>query len=254
MMTRDELLQVLRAELPQMLKDDPMFRAQVIGVLSEVLITKAEFTQMLDELRAMRIKSERRFDGVNERLEAYDQRFDAIDRRFDGVESELGGVQSRLDGVESELGGVQTELGGVKSQLDGVETRLAEVEVGQGSLELCAGRGLEDVIRQAIEGYSGISPLQAQKLTLIDETGEFRQPGAVVEFDALVTNGRKFLVEVKNYAKSDDVWAFYEKARFAETKLGERFELVSIAPAATRSAVKVADQLGIHCHTSSIRD
>lgn len=46
-MTREEVLQWLETELPPMLREDPMFRAQVIGLLSEALVTKAEFTQML---------------------------------------------------------------------------------------------------------------------------------------------------------------------------------------------------------------
>lgn len=111
------------------------------------------------------------------------------------------------------------------------------------------GRRLEDDVRQVIENFSGIGPLKAERLVLIDETGEFRHPGATVEFDAVVTNGRKFLVEVKSYADADDVWTFAGKARFAETKLGESFEKVLICPAASRSAQELAQTLGIACYT-----
>ena len=116
------------------------------------------------------------------------------------------------------------------------------------------GRGLEDAIRQVIEAFSGVGPLKAERLILIDETGQFRHPGAVVEFDALVTNGHKFLVEVKNYAEADEVWGFYQKARFAEAKLGEMFEKVLIAPAATQSAVALAKQLGVTCYTFRVTE
>jgi hypothetical protein len=251
-----------------MLKDDPMFRAQVIGVLSEVLITKAEFTQMLDELRAMRLESERRFDEVNERLEAHDRRFDAVDqrleahdRRFDAVDHRLDAVDHRLDAVDHRLDAVDHRLEAldwrfdrVDEQFDAVRAENAKILISVGALGGRMGRKLEDVIRQVIEHYSGLGPLKAERLTLIDETGECLHPGATVEFDALVTNGHKFLVEVKSYAKPGDVSAFHRQACFAEAKLGETFEKVLIAPSATPAAVALAKQLGIICHTFSVEE
>jgi hypothetical protein len=324
MMTRDELLQWLSTELPKMLREDSMFRSQVIGVLSEVLVTKGEVTQILDELRAMRAESERRFEAVaarfeamldemrtmradfERRFEAVDARFEAVDarfeamldemrtmradfeRRFEAVDARFEAVAARFEAMLDEMRTMRADFErrfeavaarfeavaarfeamldemrtmradferrfeAVDRRFDAVENRLAGVEIGLGSLGLRMGRGLEDIIRQVIENYSGVGALKAERLTLVDEAGECLHPGATVEFDALVTNGRKFLVEVKNFAKPGDVSAFYRKARFAETKLEETFEKILIAPAATRSAVELAKQLGIICHTFSV--
>jgi len=180
----------------------------------------------------MRADFERRFEEV-------DRRFEAADRRFEAIVEELRTLRSDF---EQWVRFSQQEFAALR-------VRVAEMGIGLGSLGLRMGQGLEEVIRQVIESFSGAGPLKAARLVLIDEAGELYQPGARVEIDALVTDGRRFLVEVKNYAKTDEVWAFHRKAQFAEAKLGETFEKVLIAPAATASAVALAKQLGIICYT-----
>ena len=230
MLTRDELIQWMRTELPRLLQEDPAFRAQVIGILSEALVSKGELTRLLDELRAMREEAQRRFE--------------AADRRFEAIVEELRTLRSDF---EQWVRFSQQEFAALR-------VRVAEMSIGLGSLGGRMGQGLEEVIRQVIESFSGAGPLKAARLVLIDEAGELYQPGARVEIDALVTDGRKFLVEVKNYAEADEVWAFHRKARFAEAKLGETFEKVLIAPAATASAVALAKQLGIICQTFRVME
>ena len=187
----------------------------------------------------MRADFERRFEEVDRRFEAVDRRFEAADRRFEAIVEELRTLRSDF---EQWVRFSQQEFAALR-------VRVAEMGIGLGSLGLRMGQGLEEVIRQVIESFSGAGPLKAARLVLIDEAGELYQPGARVEIDALVTDGRRFLVEVKNYAKTDEVWAFHRKARFAEAKLGETFEKVLIAPAATASAGALAKQLGIICYT-----
>jgi len=321
MMTHEELIRWLKAELPRLLQEDPSFRAQVIGILSEVLVSKGELARLLEELRAMREESQRRFEAADRRFEAIveemramradferrfeevdrrfeaiveemramradferrfeevDRRFEAADRRFEAIVEEMRAMRAdferrfeevdrrfeqvdrRFEAADRRFEAIVEELKTLRSDFEywvrfsqqeftALRVKLAEVSVGLGSLGGRMGEGLEDVIRQVIEGFSGIGPLRATRLVLIDEAGEIYQPGARVEIDALVTNGRKFLVEVKNYAEADEIWAFYRKAHFAEAKLGETFEKVLIAPAATASAVALAKQLGITCHT-----
>ncbi len=263
-MTHEELIRWLKAELPRLLQEDPAFRAQVIGILSEVLVSKGELTRLLEELRAMREEAQRRFEAADRRFEAiveemramradFERRFEEVDRRFEQVDRRFEAADRRFEAIIEELKTLRSDfeywVRFSQQEFTALRVKLAEVSVGLGSLGGRMGEGLEDVIRQVIEGFSGIGPLRATRLVLIDEAGEIYQPGARVEIDALVTNGRKFLVEVKNYAEADEVWAFHRKAHFAEAKLGETFEKVLIAPAATASAVTLAKQLGITCHT-----
>jgi len=296
MLTRDELIQWMRTELPRLLQEDPAFRAQVIGILSEALVSKGELTRLVDELRAMREESQRRFEAADRRFEAIveelramradferrfeevDRRFEAADRRFEAIVEEMRAMRAdferrfeevdrrfeavdrRFEAADRRFEAIVEELRTLRSDFEqwvrfsqqefaALRVRVAEMGIGLGSLGLRMGQGLEEVIRQVIESFSGAGPLKAARLVLIDEAGELYQPGARVEIDALVTDGRRFLVEVKNYAKTDEVWAFHRKARFAEAKLGETFEKVLIAPAATASAVALAKQLGIICYT-----
>ncbi|MDW8239194.1 MAG: DUF3782 domain-containing protein, partial [Acidobacteriota bacterium] len=165
-----------------------------------------------------------RFDQIEQHLTAHDQRFDQVDQRLS---------------THDQL-------------LEDLRAEVAKVAVSVGALGGRMGWKMEDVIRRVIEHFSGLRKLKAKPFTIIDDTGECFQSGATIEFDALVTNGRKFLVEVKSYAKPGDVWAFHRKARFAEKKLNETFDKVLIAPAASQAALDLANELGITCYTFSV--
>jgi hypothetical protein len=280
MMTQDELVDWMRTELPKMLQADPMLRAQVIGVLSEVLVSKGELTQVLEKLRDLRAESNQRFEAVDRRFEAIQEEMRAMradsNRRFEAMQEEMRAMRAdfnqrfeamheemramradsnqRFEAIDRRFEAVDRRFEAVFAEFAALRAKVAEAFVGLGPMGRRLGEGLEDVIRQVIENFSGVGPLKAERLIVVDETGKVRHPGADVEFDALVTNGRKFLVEVKNYAEPDEVWSFYQKARLAETKLGETFEKVLIAPAATQSAVALAKQLGIFCHTFRVME
>lgn len=226
-MKAEEFLTLLRGELPKLLKEDADFRAQIIGMLAESLGTKGEFLTLLEEIRALRTSSDRRFEAIDRRFEAMDRRFEAIDRRFEAIERTL----------------------------DEHTQQLRELRVGMGSLGGRMGRGLEEVIRQVIQDFSGVGELTAERLVLEDETGEvFGVAGARLEFDAYVRDGRRFLVEVKNYLKEGDVLAFHRKAAFAEKRLGMPVEKVLFAPAVERKALETAEGLGILIRTFSVVD
>ena len=222
-MDKQELLDFLRTELPNLLRDDPDFRARLIGVLSEAMGTKAEFNALLQELREMRKESDKRFEQMDKRFQEmrsdFEKRFEQVDKRFDHV-----------------------------------DLRLNEFSIAFGSLGARTGKALEDVIRQVIEQYSGIEKLKAERLVIKDTEGElYGTKGADVEFDAYVSNGKKFLVEVKSYTDQGDVLNFNRKALFAERKLG-KVEKVIITPAIEKSALRKSKELGIEVHAFTIVD
>ncbi|MEW6045348.1 MAG: DUF3782 domain-containing protein, partial [Bacillota bacterium] len=123
---------------------------------------------------------------------------------------------------------------------------LRELRIGLGSLGHRSGRGLEEAVRATVEEFSGVGPLQAERLVLKDAAGEvFGIPGQAIEFDAFVHDGRRFLVEVKGFAEPEDVLKFFRKLQFAQRQLDEPFERLMIAPFAQKRAVQLAQELGI---------
>jgi hypothetical protein len=197
-------LEQLRRALPALLREHPEVRHEVWGIMLEAFPSRQEFMALLDEMRAMREDSNRRFEEMrqemnqrfkemrqemNQRFETVDQRFEAVDHRFEMVIGELREMRVHL----SALGGR-------------------------------VGHGLEEAIRGVVEEFAGHAFPVAERLVLRDEAGEvFGIAGAEVEFDLYAHNGEAYVVEVKSHLKPGDVLIFHKKMQFAREKLGREF-------------------------------
>lgn len=216
----EDLVRWLRERLPRLLQEDPRFGAEVVGILAQTLSPRSELIRVLEEIRALREDMGRRFEAMDERFRALQE---DMDRRFQ----------------------LQAEI------LDRHGRDLRYLRVGFGSLGRRFGLGFEEAVRGLVEEFAGIGPLRAERLVLRDEAGEvFGVPGQVIEFDAFVHDGDRFLVEVKAFAQREDVLLFRRKVEFAAQRLGQTFRAVMVAPFAHRRAVETARELGVQILTA----
>jgi hypothetical protein len=157
------------------------------------------------------------------------QRFEAVDRRFEAVLQEMN---QRFEAVDR--------------RFDAIDRRMDEMTVHLSSLGARVGYGLEHMVRSVVEEFAGQTFPMAERLVLLDDTGAvFGVPGAEVEFDLYARNGTAYLVEVKSHVKTGDVAPFYQKVRFAETKLGRQVTPLIIALSMERGAEQKMRQLGV---------
>jgi predicted nucleic acid-binding Zn-ribbon protein len=106
-----ELLEQLRRALPRLLREHPEVRHELWGLMLEAFPARQEFTAFLDELRALREDSNRRFEALQreiaQRFEVVDRRFEAVDQRFETLLREMNQrfevVDRRFEGVIAEL-------------------------------------------------------------------------------------------------------------------------------------------------------
>ena len=88
-----ELIEQLRRALPRLLREHPEVRHELWGLMLEAFPSRQEFLAFLEELRALREESNRRFEAVDQRFEPLlremNQRFEAMDWRFEGIIAEL---------------------------------------------------------------------------------------------------------------------------------------------------------------------
>lgn len=216
----EDLVRWLRERLPRLLQEDPRFGAEVVGILAQTLSPRSELIRVLEEIRALREDMGRRFEAMDERFRVLQE---DMDRRFQ----------------------LQAEI------LDRHGRDLRYLRVGFGSLGRRFGLGFEEAVRGLVEEFAGIGPLRAERLVLRDEAGEvFGVPGQVIEFDAFVHDGDRFLVEVKAFAQREDVLLFRRKVEFAAQRLGQTFRAVMVAPFAHRRAVETARELGVQILTA----
>ena len=249
--TDEDLVRWLRERLPRLLQEDPRLGAEVVGILAQTLSPRSELLRVLEEIRAVREDFGRRFEAMDQRFRALqeemDRRFEAIDQRFRVLQEEM---DRRFEAMDQRFRALQEDMDrrfALQAELLRQHGReLRTLRVGFGSLGRRLGFGFEEAVRRIVEEFGGVGPLKAERLTLRDENGElFGVPGQVVEFDALVHDGERFLVEVKAFAEEEDVLLFRRKVEFAARHLPQPFRAVMVAPFAHRRAIQAARRLGV---------
>jgi hypothetical protein len=192
----------------------------------EAFLSRQEFLAFLDELRALREESNRRFEAMDRRFEALQRE---MDRRFEALQREMH------QGFEA-----------ADKRFEGVIAELREQRLHLAALGGRVGRGLELIVKGIVEEFAGESFPLADRLVLVDTQGEvFGVQGAEVEFDLYAHNGRAYLVEVESHLKTVDVLKFQRKAVFAEAKLGRPLTRLIIALSMDSKAEALMQRLGI---------
>lgn len=223
---REQFVAWLREELPRLLREDPRFASEIVGILAQTLSPRAELARILEEIRDLR-------EDFSKRFEAIDRRFEAMDRRFEALHQEM---DRRFEALQRDM----------DRRFELQARTLRQLQVGLGSLGRRFGLGFEQAVRAIVEEFAGLGPLAAERLVLRDEAGEvFGVRGQTVEFDAFIHDSRRFLVEVKGFAEPEDVLNFFRKVEFARKALQVPFEPVLVAPFAHPRAVQLARELGI---------
>lgn len=223
---RDQFVAWLREELPRLLREDPRFTSEIVGILAQTLSPRAELNRILEEIRDLR-------EDFSKRFEAIDRRFEAMDRRFKALQQDM---DRRFEALQRDM----------DRRFELQARTLRQLQVGLGSLGRRFGLGFEEAVRAIVEQFAGLGPLAAERLVLRDEAGEvFGVKGQTVEFDAFIHDSRRFLVEVKGFAEPEDVLNFFRKVEFARKTLQEPFQPVLVAPFAHPRAVQLARELGI---------
>jgi hypothetical protein len=246
-----ELIEQLRRALPQLLREHPEVRHELWGLMLEAFPSRQEFLAFLEELRALREESNRRFEGLQheiaQRFEAMDRRFEALDQRFETLLREMNQRFEAVDRrFEMQLREMNQRFEAVDRRFEVVIAELREQRLHLSALGARVGRSLEFIVKGIVEEFAGESFPLADRLVLVDTEGEvFGVPGAEVEFDLYAHNGRAYLVEVKSPLKTDDVLKFQRKAAFAEAKLGRPLTRLIIALSMDSKAEALMQQLGI---------
>jgi hypothetical protein len=236
-MAEAELIEQLRRALPRLLREHPEVRHELWGLMLEAFPSRQEFLAFLEELRALREESNRRFEGLQHEIA---QRFEAMNQRFETLLREMN------QRFEVQLREMNQRFEAVDRRSEGIIAELREQRVHLSALGGRVGRGLELIVKGIVEEFAGESFPLADRLVLVDTEGEvFGVPGAEVEFDLYAHNGRAYLVEVKSHLKTDDVLKFQRKAVFAEAKLGRPLTRLIIALSMDSKAEALMRRLGM---------
>jgi len=210
----------LRQKLPDLLRDHGEFRYEIMGIMADVFASKDDLKQVLEEIRKLREDSNRRFEEMNRTM---NQRFEEMNRTMNQRFEEMYRSQREVRLEVSALGG-----------------RI--------------GYGLEEIIRQTVEEFSGQSFKKFEHLRLRDSEGEIYGVPADVEYDLYLEDSVNYVVEVKSHIKLGDVLIFHRKSLFAEKQLLKRIKPIMISASITKDAKEKCKELGIDLISRSVVD
>ncbi|OEU77313.1 MAG: hypothetical protein BA869_11460 [Desulfuromonadales bacterium C00003107] len=242
-----ELENFMCRKLPGLLREHGDFRYQIMGIMADVFAPKDGFERALDELKKLREDSNQRFEEMNRRFEEMNRRFDGVDKRFDGTDERLDGVDQRFDGVDKRFDGMD-------ERLDSVQRGQREVRLEVSALGGRVGYGLEEIIRQTVEEFSGQTFKKIERLLLRDAEGELYGAPADVEYDLYLEDTVSYVVEVKSHIKLGDVLDFHRKSLFAAKQLKKEIKSIMISASITKTAKKKCKVLGIDLISRSVID
>ena len=209
-MENQQLVELVREELPGILERDPALREWVLeltrGHYADKGETESHFDRLLDELRRDREGQERRWEENQQLLRQIQASIEAQAKKHD---SSIGALGARW-GLYSEQSFRQ---------------------------------GLQGILA----GSFGVEVLQ---VTEYDDEGEvFGRPDQV-ELDVVIQDGTLLLIEIKSSISKSDLYMFDRKVAFYEKRHGRqaRRKLV-ISPMVEEAARRMAGRLGIEVYS-----
>jgi hypothetical protein len=218
MLTAEEVVK----SLPMLLKEHPELRTEIYEIISDEFVRRGEFYEymkksderferLLQELRAFREDTNRRFEAIDKRFEEVYRRFDKVDRDNKDLKDWVGIVVGRF--------------------------------------QRRAGRSLEDAVAGTLRIALG-REVKPENITMrkkiMDDEGMIGPAGREYEIDLCITNEECLIFEIKSYAEGEDIERFNDKAELTIKKLGlKKVEKALITLEKHPSVVKLCDKFGI---------
>ncbi|BAU23332.1 hypothetical protein THC_0947 [Caldimicrobium thiodismutans] len=276
------LKEMLIRDLPELLKEDPLLKDYVASLFKENFAdkrtTEEEIKALLEEIKNLRIESEKRWEEHSQILKEHSKRFEEHSKRFEEQSQILKEHSKRLEEQSQILKEHSKRLEEHSQILKEHSKRLEEhsqklEELSQGNKilmeEILALRKRQDVQIGALGARWGIKSEKTFRNAvkgLLEETfgvkvehyettdleGEVFEgfPGKTVEIDLIIRDGELIVAEIKSSVSPADVLLFERKVKFFEKKEGRRVtRKIIISPMIDREAKNFCKSLGITFYT-----
>jgi len=256
-----ELKELIKKELPALVKKDPELR-EVIQQLSEERFaekqpTEDRFDRILNELARSREEQTRhqeeqnrkwdeqarRWEEQNKHLVEQNRKWDEQAKRWEEQNRKWDENTKRWEEQDRRFDKVHEEIMAM--------TKKHEQAVG--ALGSRWGIYSEESFRNGLKGILQKSfGVEVLNYNDYDDRGEIFGRPEQIELDILIKNGRLIICELKSSISKSDMYMFEKKARFYEKKHSKKADrLITISPMTDPKALEAAKVLGIEAYTSS---
>jgi len=247
-MENQQVIELIRRELPGLLRQDRALREWVIDLTRERYADKGEtqsnFDRVLEELRRNREEDARKWDENVRKWEKQDRKWEKQDRKWE-EQNRKWEEQNRK--WEEQNRKWEANQAVINEMLADIRALSRKHDSTIGALGARWGLRTESSFREALAGILGDSfGVEVRNETFRDEEGMvFGRPDQV-ELDVIVRNGLLILCEIKSSMSKSDMVIFERKARFYEKLHGRKADrLIVISPMVDERARRVAIEFGV---------
>jgi hypothetical protein len=216
-----------------------------MDIIADVFATRDNFERLLEEIKELKEDGNRQFEEICQRFEKVDQRFERVDQRFEKMDQRFEKMDQRFEKVDQRFERVD-------QRFDEMARNQREIQLTVSALGGRVGHGLEEIIKQTVEEFSGQTFRKIEHLWLRDAEGELYGVPADVEYDLYLEDTVNYVVEVKSHTKLGDVLNFRRKSAFAEKCLEKKIQPIIISVSVTETAKKKCKELGIDLIARSV--
>jgi len=225
-MNAESLTELIRKELPGLLRKDPDLRAYILELTRQEYAARAEtqdrFYEILAELRRDREEQSRKWEEQTHQWAEQNRKWEESGQRFDRLHEEIMAQAKKFDRSIGALGarwGLQSE------------------------------KAFRDALAGILEEHFGVEVINVNEYD--DQGVVFGRPEQV-ELDVIIKDGLLVICELKSSIDKAGMYIFERKARFYEERHRRKANrLMVISPMIDAKARKVAEALGIKTYGDS---
>lgn len=248
-MNASELRELIKQELPQLVRDDPEIQDLILRLSRQEFAPKQQTEDRFDRLFA---KLERDTEIGNRRWEEHNRRWEENQAELRRMREESERQwNERREESERKWKEHREEFDRVHEEIMAMTRKYDRTVGALGSRwGLCSEKAFRDALASVLEKSFDV---QVLNVTEYDDLGTvFGRPDQI-ELDVIIVNGTLILMELKSSVGKADMYIFERKARFYE-KLHERKanRLIVISPMIDAKARLVGERLGIEMFGDSV--
>ena len=225
-MNAESLTELIRKELPGLLRKDPDLRAYILELTRQEYAARAEtqdrFYEILAELRRDREEQSRKWEEQTHQWAEQNRKWEESGQRFDRLHEEIMAQAKKFDRSIGALGarwGLQSE------------------------------KAFRDALAGILEEHFGVEVINVNEYD--DQGVVFGRPEQV-ELDVIIKDGLLVICELKSSIDKAGMYIFERKARFYEERHRRKANrLMVISPMIDAKARKVAEALRIKTYGDS---
>ncbi|WP_028325365.1 PD-(D/E)XK nuclease family protein [Desulfatirhabdium butyrativorans] len=253
-MNAEAIKEIIRKELPTLLRDDPELRAFLSDLMRRDFTSRAEtqdrFYEILDELRRDREEQKKKWEAQQKKWDEQEKERKEQQKKWDEQQNRWDEQQKRWE-EQKEHWRINHEQFNMVHQEIMAQARKFDRSIG--ALGARWGLRSEKAFRDALAGILEESfHVQVLNINEWDEDGMvFGRPDQV-EIDVIIKNGLLIICELKSSIDKAGMVIFERKARFYEKRHNQKANrLIVISPMIDPKALTVAKTLGIETYGDS---